>query len=49
MRLRIFREIALGDVLPVAAVVGEGDRVLVQDFDKTLRAAAMLDVGLAIG
>ena len=39
----------MGDVLPVAAVVGERDRVLVQNFDKTFRAAAVLDIGLALG
>jgi hypothetical protein len=49
MRLRIFREIALRDVLPVAAVIGEGQRGLVQNFHKTFRAAAMLDIGLAVG
>jgi hypothetical protein len=47
--LRIFREVALRDVLPVAAVVGEGDGFLVEDFDEPFRAAAMLDVGLAVG
>ena len=36
------------DVLPVAAVIGEGKRVLVENFDKTFRAAAVLDVGLAV-
>ena len=49
MRLRVLREIALRDVLPVAAVVGERDRVLVEDFDKALRPAAMLDIGMAVG
>ena len=49
MRLGVFRQIALGDVLPVAAVIGERQRGLVQHFDKALRAAAMLDVRLAIG
>src|SRR5207237_5427721 len=44
----IFREIALREVLPVAAIVGKRDGVLVQDFDKALRPAAMLDVGLAV-
>jgi hypothetical protein len=46
--LGIFRQIALRDVLPVAAVIGECQRVLVEDFDKTFRAAAVLDVGLAV-
>ena len=48
MRLRILREIALAEVLPVAAVVRKRDGVLVEDFDKTLRPAAMLDVRLAV-
>jgi hypothetical protein len=48
MRLRILRKIPLRDVLPVAAVIGERDGVLVQDFDKALRPAAVLDVGLAV-
>jgi hypothetical protein len=49
MCLGIFREIALGDILPVATVIGEGKRGLVEDFDKPLRAAAMLNVRLAVG
>ena len=47
--LRFSAEVALGDVLPVAAVVGERQRVLVQHPDETFRAAAMLDIGLAVG
>jgi len=39
----------LGDVLPVAAVIGKGDGVLVDDLDKALRPAAVLDIGLAVG
>ena len=49
VRLGVFRQIALRDELPVAAVIGERQRVLVQHFDKALRAAAMLDVGLPVG
>jgi hypothetical protein len=48
MCLRVFRQISLGDVLPVAAVIGEGNGVLVENFDKALRPAAMLDVGLSV-
>src|SRR6516164_11247930 len=49
VRSRIFREIALRDVLPVAGIIGESDRGLVEDLDEALGAAAMLDVGLAVG
>jgi hypothetical protein len=49
MSLRILGEIALGDVLPVAAVVGEGQRVVVENPDKTFRPAAVLDIGLTVG
>jgi hypothetical protein len=49
MRLRIFGQVALRDVLPVTAVVGERDGVLVENFDKALRPAAVLDIGLAVG
>src|SRR5437588_1696897 len=48
IRLWIFRKVALGDVLPVATEVGERQRGLVQYLDKTLRSAAMLDIGLAV-
>jgi hypothetical protein len=47
--LRVFRKVSLADVLPVAAVIGERQGVLVQDPDKTSRAATVLDIGLAIG
>ena len=40
-------EVAEGDVLLVAAQVGEGDQLWIDDVDEALRAAAMLDVGLA--
>src|SRR5665647_2991898 len=49
MSLGIFREVPLGDVLPVTAIVGERQRLLVENPDKTLRSAAMLDIGLAVG
>jgi hypothetical protein len=48
MRSWILRQIALGDVLPVAAVIGKRDGVLVDDFDKPLRPATVLDIGLAV-
>jgi hypothetical protein len=38
-------EVAGGDVLLVAAEVGEGDGAVVEDVDEAGRAAAMLDVG----
>src|ERR1035437_5305833 len=44
-----FQEVALGDVLPVAAVIGERQRVFVRNPDEALWSAAMLDIGLAIG
>ena len=46
-RLRIVGEIAGGDVLPVAAEIGEGERLVVDHAQETLWAAAVLDVGLA--
>ena len=48
MRSWILRQIALGDVLPIPAVIGKRDRVLVENFDKTLRSAAVLDIGLTV-
>jgi hypothetical protein len=47
--LRILREVSFGDVLPVAAVIRERQRVLVQNLDEALWPAAMLDIGLPIG
>ena len=47
-RPRIFGEVAERDVLAVAPVVGEAQRLAVQDFEESSWAAAMLDVGLAI-
>ena len=49
MGLRIVRKIALRDVLPVAGKVGKADGLVVEDPQKASRAAAVLDVGLAIG
>ena len=46
--MRVFGQVALRDVLPVAAVIGERQRGLVQNLDEALRPAAMLDVGLAV-
>ena len=42
----ILRQIAERDVLLVAAVVGEGQRRLVDDLDESFRAAAVLGIGL---
>jgi hypothetical protein len=47
--LRVFGQVALGDVLPVAAVIGERQRGFVQNPDKTLGPAAMLHIRLAVG
>ena len=41
------REVALGDVLPVAAIIRETDGVVVQNLQESARPAAMLDVGPA--
>ena len=43
----VVEEVAGGDVLLVAAIVGEGDGAVVEDMDEARRAAAMLDVGPA--
>ena len=48
-RFGIFRKVAEGDVLSIAAEVGEGERFFVEHFEEAGRAAAMLDVGLGIG
>src|SRR5204863_5808490 len=42
-------EVAERDVLAVARVVGERDRMLVEDAQKSARTTAMLDIGLAGG
>ncbi len=46
--LGVLGEIALADELPVAAVIGECQRALVENPDEAFRAAAMLDIGLAV-
>jgi hypothetical protein len=46
---RVLGEIADGDVLPVAAEIGEAKRALVDHLQEARRAAAVLDVGLSIG
>ncbi len=46
-RLRVFGEVAEGDVLSVAAEVSEAEGFLVEDFEEAGGAAAVLDVGLA--
>ena len=48
MRLGIVGQIALGDVLPVAGKIGEGDGLVVEHAQEAGRAAAMLDVRLAV-
>ena len=45
---RIIGKIALRDVLAVAGKIGKGDRMVVEHMQETRRAAAMLDIGLAI-
>ncbi len=37
------------DVLPVAAVIRESQRCLVENLDEARRTAAMLDIRLAVG
>ena len=44
----IVLQIAQRDVLPVAAQIGKAQRPLVQHLQETFRAAAVLDVGLAL-
>src|ERR1700752_2725829 len=48
VRLRILGEIALGDVLPVAAEIRESQRRLVENLDEAGGAAAVLDIGLPV-
>jgi hypothetical protein len=48
MPLWVFREVPGGDVLPVAGDIGERDRLVVEQVQKPGRAAAVLDVGLAL-
>ena len=49
MHLRVLGEVAERGALPVAAVVGEGERALVEHAQEAGRPAAMLDVRLAGG
>lgn len=44
-RLRILGEVSRRDVLPIAGVVDEAQRPVINDTDETLGPAAMLDVG----
>jgi hypothetical protein len=46
--LRIVGEIAERDVLPVADEIGEADRLVIEHAQKARRAAAVLNVGLAV-
>ena len=48
-RLRVLGQVAQGDVLAVAAEVGEPERVVVDHLEEPGRAAAVLDVGLPVG
>ena len=45
---RVLLEIARGDVLAVAAEIGEGERRLVEHAQEAGRAAAMLDIRLPV-
>jgi hypothetical protein len=45
---RIVLEIALGDELAVALEIGEAQRVTVEHAEEARRAAAMLNIGLAL-
>src|SRR5215510_12914410 len=47
-RLVILRQRPNGDVLFVAAKIGEGQRPFVKHFEESLGATTMLDVGLTI-
>jgi hypothetical protein len=46
--LRIIRQIALRDVLPVASKIDEADGLVVEDAQEAGRPAAVLDVGLPL-
>jgi hypothetical protein len=48
VHLRIFRQVAQRNELPVAGEVGEGDRGLVEHMEEAGRAAAMLNRRLAV-
>jgi hypothetical protein len=45
----VLGQVSKCDVLPVAAIVGEAERALVDNLDEAFRPAAMLDVRRAIG
>src|SRR4051794_38483223 len=49
MRLRVFQQVTLGDVLTVSREVDEADRLVIEDFEEAGRTAAMLDIRLALG
>jgi len=44
----VFGKVGKRNVLPVAPVIGKAKRFLVDDLDKALRSAAMLDIGRAV-
>ena len=46
---RVLGEIARSDVLPVATIVRESQRLVVERAEKSPRTAAMLDIGLPLG
>ena len=48
-RLVILGEVAGRDILAVAGIIGEGERVIVEHANESLGAAAMLSIGLASG
>jgi len=47
-RAIVLRQVGERDVLPVAAIVRETKRALVDHLDEAFRPAAMLDVGRAV-
>ena len=46
--MRVLGEVAGADVLPVAAEICEGKRLLVDDAEEAGRSATMLDIGLPV-
>jgi len=46
--VRVLGEVAGADVLPVAAEICEGKRLLVDDAEEAGRSATMLDIGLPV-
>ncbi len=48
MSLVVFSQISEGYILAISTIIGEGEGVFIQHPQKSLGAAAMLDIGLAI-